>query len=133
MSFDFHKHYLENPAWRKHANKYISEEYHHLFDEYPCSLVGAASTIKSGKRPFDKWYEYTDIYVWYEDNPKHPHLVFEDGKLVVDNLHRKPEMPDCLRINIDDVWAYIQVGSNVIVDILDGIPLPDMLTGKVTS
>ncbi|MEL7086768.1 MAG: hypothetical protein AAGM36_19995 [Cyanobacteria bacterium J06597_1] len=130
---DFHKHYHSHPYWRQYVYQHVPEEFHHLFDDYPSSLVSAADTISSGKRPFDRWYEYTSIQVWYEDNPDFVHLWFEDGQLVANNLDRKPEVPDCLNINIDDVWAYIQVGSYVVLDILDGIPLPDMLTGKVTS
>lgn len=133
MDFDFHEHYLSDPRWREFACRYVPAEFHHLFDKYPCSLINAAESYKSGERPFDKWYEYTDIHVWYVDNPKFVHLRFKDGELFTDNLHRKPEIADCLRINIDDFWAYVQVGSDVIIDRLDGIPLPDMLTGKVTS
>ena len=130
---DFHKLYLGDPGWREYAYQYVPEEFHHLFDEYPCSLVCAAKTYKSGVRPFDRFYEYTSIKVWYEDNPKCVHLWFEDGELFKNNLKHKPEIPDCLKINIDGVWAYIQVGSYVILDILDGIPLPDILTGKVST
>lgn len=130
---DFRELYLGDPEWRDHVYQYVPGEFHHLFDDYPCSLVRAARAYRLGERPFDRWYEYTKLKVWYEDNHKDVHLWFKDGKLFQDKLEKKPEIPDCLNINIDGFWAYIQIGSYIVLDILDGIPLPDMLTGKISA
>ena len=82
---DFRKLYLENPEWKDYVYQYVPKEFHHLFDEYPCSLVYAARAYRTGERPFDQWYEYTKLKVWYEDNHEYVHLWFKDGELFQNN------------------------------------------------
>ena len=120
-------HLLKDPYYRQLVKENLPEKFWYLFDEFPSSLVCAAISIEDNEEPFDPGYEARNIEVYFGDYNHHAHLRFEDGKLVRNNMHLKPELTECIKIFVDDVAAYIQVGGEVILDILGGMPLPEAM------
>ena len=118
-------HFLKDPFFRSQVEEYLPEKFWHLFDDFPSSLVSAAVSIADGEEPFDPGYEARRIEVYFGDYNHRAHLRFEEGELVQNNMHLKPELTECIKIVVDDVDAYIQVGGEVILDILGGMPLPE--------
>lgn len=120
------QHFFKDPYWRRIVETYLPEKFHHLFEEYPSSLVNAASAIEEKERPFDSEYKPDAIEIYFADSPGYPHLCFEDGELVEHRMDGVPQPVEVIKIFIDSTCSYVQVGGEVLLNNLGGMPMPEV-------
>lgn len=92
--------------------------------KYPCAVFNAADTKKLPPLPAYK-PESLDIYYGDEDNPEDlPNISFRNGQL--DYLHLTEDCANnpVIQIDIDGIWAYIEVEKQILLDRLGGVELP---------
>ncbi len=93
-------------------------------DKYPQAVYSVAEAW--GLKPYPHGYVPESIDIYYADDPRGTDIAFFEGKLISFKL-RPPKDKDVIKMSIDDEWAYIQVGGEVLLDRLGEVILPDIL------
>lgn len=95
---------------------------------YPCATFNAADA--QGLPPLPAYAPASlDMYFGDEDNPEYlPNISFKDGEL--DFLHLTEDCANnpVIQIEIDGMWAYIEVERQILLDRLGDVKLPEIPT-----
>lgn len=104
----------------------LPKQIQRFVSEYPQAVYNVAEAWKL--KPYSYGHIPEEIAIYYADDPTGigADIIFDNGKLVVFRVE-PPKDKDVIKVSIDDEWAYIQVGSHVLLDRLGDIILPDMM------
>ncbi len=98
-------------------------------DKYPQAVYSVAEAW--GLEPYPHGYVPESISIYYADDPRGADILFLNGELLSFRL-TAPKDKDVIKVSIDDEWAYIQVGREVLLDRLGEVILPDILLEQKT-
>lgn len=106
--------------------KVLPKQIQKFAKDYPQAVYNVAEAWKL--KPYPHGHIPEEIAIYYADDPTGvgADIIFDNGKLVVFRVE-PPKDKDVIKVSIDDEWAYIQVGSHVLLDRLGDIILPDMM------
>lgn len=100
-----------------------------LVNNYRIDIINAAEFWDEPPFPVNHVPEFIEIY--YGD-AESPHIFIVNGELKDYNVSNLPDNTQSISVLIDDQWAYIQIESNVILNRLGGVALPDVLVSPST-
>lgn len=75
--------------------------------------------------PYPEGYKPKEIEIFYGDTAANSTYYYRDGKWVDINLENM-EDESVVQMLIDDQWAYIQAGNEVLLDRMGGVELPEI-------
>lgn len=99
-----------------------------LCDRYPHTVYEVASAwhypaFPAGYRP-----NLIEVYYSNDDGTDAPDLVIEQGYLSGMRLQIEEFPCDVIQLEIDGQWAFIQIGSQIVLDRISGrVILPELL------
>lgn len=98
-----------------------------LKDRYPSTVFNAAHHW--GKAKFPQGYVPKEIEIYYQESAIRPAIYWQNGQLedvwIDEDI---PANPDVMLVMVDNIWTYIRVQQQVILDRTAGIQFPPELS-----
>ncbi len=116
--------YKLSPGQIKEIDSKLPPYFAALRDKYPVAIANAAEYYDAP--PFPESYVPEFIEVYYAEESDSAGILAWNGTVSVDLNNYKPAS-DVLMKQIDGQWAYIQVGSLVLLDRAGGVVLPPIV------
>jgi hypothetical protein len=107
-------------------NEKLPPQFAALKYRYPVSIFNAAHHWDKPKYP--QGYVPKRIAIYYDELPSSPSISWSDGKLNYVRIEEIPIDPDVTQVEVDDIWTYIRVQGQVVLDRTEGIQFPPELT-----
>lgn len=99
-----------------------------LCDRYPNTIYEAASVWHYPELPVGYLPNLIEVYYSNEDGSDAPDLIIEQGHLTGVRLPTDDATCDVIQIEVDGQWAFIQIGSQIVLDRVSGrVVFPEVL------
>lgn len=99
-----------------------------MCDRYPNTIYEVASAWHYPELPVGYLPNVIEVYYSNDDGTDTPDLTIEQGHLTGIRLPTDDATCDVIQIEVDGQWAFIQIGSQIVLDRLSGrVILPEVL------
>lgn len=113
--------YELSPAQIEEIDTKLPPQFAALKDKYPVAISNAAEYYDAP--PFEKGYVPEIIEVYYGEEADSAGILAWNGSVSVDLNNYQPNSLVLMK-QIDGQWAYIQIGSIILLDRAIGVVLP---------
>ena len=93
---------------------------------YPSTVFNAAHQWDKPK--FPQGYAPKRIAIYYQESAPTSAITWENGRLRKVLVEEIPVSPDVTQVMVDNIWTYICIGQQVLLDKTEGIKFPPELT-----
>lgn len=107
-------------------NEKLPPKFAALMHRYPDSIFNAADHWD--KPNFPHGYVPTYISIYYDEVSPGPSIFWHEGNIRYVKIEDVPINPDVILVDVDNLWVYIRVQGQVILDRTEGIQFPPELT-----
>lgn len=107
-------------------NKNLPPQFAALKDRYPSTIFNAADHWDKPK--FPTGYVPKRISIYYQESAPSSAIAWENGRLAKLWIEEIPVHPDVTQVMVDNIWTYICVQGQVILDRTEGVQFPPELT-----
>ncbi len=118
--------YPLTPYHLKIINENLPPRFAALKDRYPSTIFNAADHWNKPK--FPSGYVPKQIEIYYKESARRTAICWENDQLESVQIEEIPVDPDVTSVMVDNIWTYICIRGQVILDRTEGIQFPPVLT-----